>query len=216
VRVPEGASVYQVDQILAEAGVLPAGTFLLFSRTLSSEVEGHLFPDTYRFYKNSSPGEVLKKMRDNFAAKAQPILDRDRPHIRENLILASILEKEVPEYEDRQIVAGIMQKRLEADMLLQADATLCYMKYEKAGAFVPCTPITSADLKTKSPYNTYLSKGLPPGPIGSPGLEAIKAAQDPKESPYWYYLSDPKTGKTIFSKTLDEHTRNRVKYLQSD
>ena len=77
-----------------------------------------------------------------------------------------------------------------------------------------CHPITASDLKIDSPYNTYLYAGLPPGPIGSPGREAIQAALTPLDSPYWFYLSDPLTKKTIFSVTLEEHAANRAKYLK--
>jgi UPF0755 protein len=69
-------------------------------------------------------------------------------------------------------------------------------------------------MKNDSPYNSYLHKGLPPTPIGNPGVQAITAAMNPKESPYWYYLSDPKTGKTIFAATLAEQVANQRKYLE--
>jgi UPF0755 protein len=78
-----------------------------------------------------------------------------------------------------------------------------------------CYPLTSVDFKTDSSYNTYSHKGLPPTPIDNPGTSAISAVLNPKSSPYWYYLSDPKTKKTIFAKTLEEQDRNRQIYLGS-
>ena len=109
-------------------------------------------------------------------------------------------------------------------MPLDVDATVCYAKLLENQASRPaasqvaqaCYPLTALDFKIDSPYNTYLYRGLPPGPIGNPGVSAIMAAIHPVVSPYWYYLSDPKTGKTIFAKTLDEQTQNRVKYLGSN
>ena len=94
-----------------------------------------------------------------------------------------------------------------------ASKTITYAKCDRA--FLTCQDpkVYRKDLNFESPYNTYLYKGLPPGPIGNPGLEAIKAALNPLESDYWYYLSDPKTKKTIFSKDLDEHIENRARYL---
>lgn len=212
VRIPEGASIYVVDRVLAEAGILGKGTFSLYAKTQSIPVEGYLFPDTYRLYRDSTPGEVMRKMQENFDRRAKDLLDQAGNRT-EAIIIASLLEKEVPDYKDRQIVAGILRKRLAQGMNLQVDSTICYMKQQQAGEYVTCEPITQDDLRTKNPYNTYVNAGLPPGPIGSPGLEALRAALNPIASEYWFYLSDPKTKKTIFSRTLDEHARNRVKYL---
>ena len=102
-------------------------------------------------------------------------------------------------------MAGILWKRLKAGVPLQVDATLVYITGR--------SEIYEADKKINSRYNTYFYRGLPKGPIANPGLSAIKAAIFPEVSPYWYYLS-AKDGATIFSKTLDEHNRNRAVYLQ--
>jgi UPF0755 protein len=138
-------------------------------------------------------------------------LDRDAGNFSRNLILASLLEREVSDFKDRQIVAGILLKRLGVGMPLQVDATICYIK--KSEGQEDCYPLQPADFKKDSPYNTYVNRGLPAGPIGNPGRAAIEAAMSPQKSAYWYYLSDPETGKTIFSETLDTHAANRVKYL---
>ena len=98
-------------------------------------------------------------------------------------------------------------------MPLQVDATIVYIKCQ--GQFLDCPPARDADYKADSPYNTYLYSGLPSGPISNPSAKTIEAAANPVKSDYWYYLSDPKTQKTIFSKTLDEHNKNRYKYLLS-
>lgn len=218
ITIPEGSNKWEIDSLLAEGEVLAHGELLAFLGKETGDMEGYLFPDTYRFYRNSSPNEVVQKMRQNFDEKAKPLLVRDEKNFYSNLILASLLEKEVPEYEDRRIVAGVLLKRLKVGMGLQVDATICYTKLKQAEelekeAPQSCYPFGAIDFKIDSPYNTYLHRGLPPTPIANPGLEAIRAVLDPQGSPFWYYLSDPKTKKTIFSKTLDEHRENRVKYL---
>lgn len=210
--VPEGASALDIDSILASAGVLPAGKFLEIARR--NNLEGYLFPDTYRFYLDANPEDVLAKFADNFKIRLAPLLPADQKKARDVLILASILEKEVATDSDRKLVAGILLKRLEAGMSLQVDATLCYVKREKNGQ-KPCYPITPLDTRIESPYNTYLHKGLPPGPIGNPGISAVLAVLSPVKSPYWYYISDPVTKQTIFAKTLAEQNANTSKHLEN-
>ena len=212
VTVPEDSSVYQVDKILSNAKVLGAGELLAYLQDNRLGLEGELFPDTYRFYAASRPAAVLEKFRQNFAAKAQSLLDRSS-HSRDTLILASLVEKEVPDPAEQKTVAGILLKRLQAGMPLQVDATICYLKQVRAGTYVPCLPLSAVSFQADSPYNTYLYPGLPPGPIGSPGLGAINAVLHPLDSPYWFYLSDPKTQKTVFARTLEEQNRNRSVYL---
>ena len=106
-----------------------------------------------------------------------------------------------------------MKKRLAAGMKLDIDATICYLKKILKGQS-SCYPLSPEDFKIESPYNTYLHIGLPPGSIGSPNISAISATMNSITSPYWYYLNDPKTGKTIFAKTLDEQNANRRIYLK--
>ncbi len=218
VVIPEGATIYAVDDILADAGVIEPGELINFPKTLSGAnplVEGRLFPDKYRFFLKTPVEDVVSKMIQNFESKVDPLLAGLSPAKElQILILASLIEKEVPQETDRRIVAGILEKRLEAGMPLQVDATICYIKQVLAAAVVPCYPLSKSDFKINSPYNTYLYKGLPPGPIGNPGTEAIQAVRQAGSSPYWFYLSDPKTGKTIFAKTLDEQNNNRAKYLR--
>jgi UPF0755 protein len=222
VRIPEGATRYEADETLARAGViLERGDLVAYDDQESpgsfSIFEGRLFPDSYRFFRESHPADVVKKLLAAFDRKAHPLISGDNPSDSEyskRLIMASILEKEVPHADDRRIVAGILLKRLRAGMPLQVDATVCYAKQVAARAPVPCLPITSADLALPSPYNTYVHRGLPPGPIGSPGTDALIAAMNPQSSPYWFYLSDPKTHRTIFSATLEEHAKNISRYLR--
>jgi UPF0755 protein len=212
VTIPEGENIYQIDAILADALVIPRGA--LIAANVNGALEGRLFPDTYQFYTNTSIHDVVKKMTDDFEAKAAPLLAGDAANATSDLIMASIVEKEVPDLADQKMVAGILWKRLKAGMLLQVDASVCYaMQMANLVGSPDCGVL---DLKIDSPYNAYLYRGLPPGPIGNPGISAIQAAVDPVSSPYWFYLSDPKTGKTIFAKTLDEQHQNTVKYLDSE
>lgn len=219
VVIPEGATIYAADEILSRAGIIGPGQLISFPLALSASdflVEGRLFPDKYRFFLKTPVGDVVNKMILNFQTKAGPLLaGLSNQEAREKIILASILEKEVTDEKDRKIVAGILEKRLKAGMPLQVDATVCYAKSIAAASAVPCYPLSKIDFQINSPYNTYLNKGLPPGPIGNPGVDAIQAALAAQSSPYWFYLSDPRTGKTIFSRTLDEQEANRVKYLKS-
>lgn len=156
------------------------------SKFPGKSLEGFLYPDTYRFFPNSPTKDVVKKFLSNFNKKAMPVLSEAKGDYYKTLIVASIIEKEVPFQEDRHLVAGILYKRLKIGMPLQVDA-------------YPWT------------YDHY---GLPSKPISNPGVEAIRAAVYPKESEYLYYLSDPATDKTIFSKTFEEHRENRWKYLK--
>lgn len=210
VRIPEGASEYAVADILVREGVVEREAFI--GTLARRDVEGYLFPDTYRFFANSDPEEVIRRFLLNFEQKATPLLERDPERERAHLIVASILEREVPTFEEQRIVAGVIEKRLAAGMPLQIDAAICYIK-EMRNEGGPCYPLLRSEFSVESPYNTYLRQGLPEGPIGSPGLAAIEAAMDPKDSPYWFYLSDPATGETHFSETLEEHEEKRSLYI---
>lgn len=220
--IPEGATLKDIDALLSAEKIIIKGSLIKFPiKEIKSDYvflkdaksfEGFLFPDTYRFFLNSQPRDVLKKMLDNFDTKAWPIF-KSQKDFKDKLIVASLLEKEVPGYEDRRLVAGIIYKRLDLGMGLQIDATITYAKC--SGTFITCDKpqVLRSDLKLQSLYNTYIYRGLPPGPIGNPGIGAMRAAMDPAKSDYLYYLSDPKTKKTIFSKTLEEHIENRARYL---
>ncbi|MBI5147611.1 MAG: endolytic transglycosylase MltG [Parcubacteria group bacterium] len=224
VTIPEGATARDIDALLASFGVTREGQIENFDfKKIKTDypflasalsLEGYLFPDTYRFFLDSSPEAVVGKFLDNFKKTAIPVLeagglDNERTFV-ENVTIASLIEKEVPEYADRRLVAGILLKRLKAGMPLQVDASVCYAK---SRSFENCHPLNREDFKIDSEFNTYRNNGLPPAPVSNPGLEAIKAAVDSQASDYWYYLSDPATKKTIFSKTLEEHNENRAKYL---
>ncbi len=222
VTIPEGLTLKDVENILNNAGVIQSKVLTKYSfKILAAEypflndatsLEGFLFPDTYRFSINSSSEEVVRKMVNNFEIKAWPIL-KDTKNWYNFLILASYLEREVPDFNDRQIVAGILLKRLKSEMPLQVDATVSYAKC--GGLLLECNDliVTKKDLSFVSAYNTYQKLGLSPTPIANPGQSAVKAVVSSKTTSYWYYLSAAKTKETIFSKTLEQHNLNRLKYL---
>ncbi len=222
VTIPEGSNIFDIDRILSAALVIRPGELINFTST--QNLEGRLFPDTYQFYTNDNVADVVNVMTDNFNTKAEPLLAAGSSSVaqqKETLIIASIIQEEVPDQADQELVAGIILKRLADGMPLDIDATVCYAKLLAASTSTPppkpgpCQ-LSALDFQIDSPYNTYLNKGLPPASIGNPGTSAITAALHPQSSPYFYYLSDPATGKTIFAKTLDEQNQNRVKYLESN
>lgn len=191
---PEGFANDDIAELFGDFKNFNKEEFL----TKAKEFEGYLFPDTYLFLPSADEDQIIREMKDNFLKKAGRV-ERDI------VIIASLIEKEVPKTEDRNLVSGVFWKRLEIGMPLQVDAVFPYITGRNE--------VTLDDYKIKSPYNTYLNKGLPPGPISNPGLDAILTALNPKESPYLFYLSG-RDGKTHFAKTYDEHLANREKYLR--
>lgn len=222
VVIPEGSTTKDIDLLLASAGVLKPHELDTFNLSvLASDypylagvtsLEGFLFPDSYYFEKDSSPETAVRRMLDNFSKKAWPLLSGGDDWYRA-LTLASYLEREVVSFEDRQIVAGILLKRISLGMPLQVDATVSYAKC--GGLMRECSNpvVTKNDISISSPYNTYQHIGWTPTPIANPGEVSIKAALSPASTDYLYYLSSSKTGETYFSRTLNEHNRNRAKYL---
>ncbi|MCL5733498.1 MAG: endolytic transglycosylase MltG [Patescibacteria group bacterium] len=225
VVIPEGSDLAEIDAILSGAQVLRKGALINYQNSITNStsepacaggqsLEGCLFPDTYNFFIGSNVQTVIKKIIDNFNQKALPVLKQNDNNIKENLIIASLVEKEAADSSSRAIIAGIIKKRIANHMPLQIDATICYIKEQILKVpYQDCSPITSSDLKINSPYNTYLNLGLPPGPISNPGLSSIEAAIHSQASPYWYYLSDPKTGKIIFAENYTEQQQNEAEYL---
>lgn len=173
-------------------------------------LEGYLFPDTYRLAKDDTTKDIVTRLLGNFDRKVtQELRDEAKQKGRtldEIIIMASIIEKEVQSTEDMAMVSGILWKRIDNNEGLYADATVEYI-VNKNGA------LTVQDLSLDSPYNTRKYRGLPPGPISNPGMNAIIAAIRPQQSDYYYYLTT-KEGKTVFAKTNDEHNRNKAKYLR--
>lgn len=224
ITFPEGFVYKQVKARLAEQGLAGAddmgaetiGDYQVQYKFLSdapsgANLEGYLFPDTYIFERDMKSSGIIKKFLDNFDKKLAPDLReqmaRQGKKIYDVLILASIVQQEAIGEEDMPLIAGVFANRLRIGMALESDATINYVTGKKDRQ-----PLYG-DLKVKSPYNTYLYRGLPPGPIANPGLAAIRAAINPSKTDYLFFLH-PLDGPTVFSKTLDEHNRNKAKYLK--
>ncbi|MDX1608080.1 MAG: endolytic transglycosylase MltG [Candidatus Spechtbacterales bacterium] len=168
----------------------------------ASTLEGLLFPDTYEFHIGSEPQVVLEKFLINFSKKTEGLdIDYD------DIIMASLIEREVQTEQDMRMVSGILNNRLSIGMALQVDATLAYI----TGKDTP--QLSNADKEIDNPFNTYQYRGLPPAPIANPGLQAINAALNPTPNNYLYYLTAP-DGTTHFARTLEEHNENKAKYLR--
>lgn len=218
VQIIEGWSIKEVEEVLTKLGVdVRPGDFSAerferefeFLRDLpkGAALEGYLFPDTYRVWEDELPDGLLRRQLQEFQLKTVGFDEeakRQRRTLRDVVILASILEKEIGRDEDRAIVAGIFMNRLRIGMRLQSDATLNYIT--RSGR----SRMTASDLENESPYNTYKYAGLPPGPIGNPGKASLDAALYPAKTDYWYFLTDAE-GRTYFARTLEEHRWNRVK-----
>ena len=212
ITIPEG---FRREQTAARFDTQLQGAEKLFDAQeflgLTVNLEGQLFPDTYLVPRYASAQDVVDLLTTNFFAKSplDPISQRDE------LILASLVEREGKTDSDRPVIAGILKNRLEAGWPLQVDATVQYGRDTVVcGKMVDCewwAPLS--DTKYVSSFNTYLRSGLPPAPISSPGLAAITAVLNSPETPYWYYLHSP-DGQVYYGQTLEEHNANIDKYLR--
>ena len=215
VTIPEGLRKDEIAQLLDDelaSENFSTGEFLTltndpeFIQTLELAVEidnleGFLFPDKYSFPADIDTKQVIATLVENFKAKVT------EEYTYEDIILASIVEREGYNGNDRPIIAGIILKRFKEGWLLQTDATLLYpLKDWKH-------PITQEVKEDDNPYNTYKNIGLPPTPICNPGLQSIEAVWNPVETNYYYYIHD-KDGNPHYAETLDEHNENINKYLK--
>jgi len=201
---------YTINATLPKPKDFSADYEFLMEKPKNLSLEGYLFPDTYRVYKNAKLEDIIKKMLDNFDHKIDSemvgeIENQDKK-LYDILILASIVEKEAKTPEDKKRVAGVYYNRLDIGMALQADPTVNYITEKKTDR------PSQEDIGTDSLYNTYKYPGLPFGPICNPGMDSILAVIYPEKNDYFYFLNTPE-GKMIFSKTLAEHKRNREKYF---
>lgn len=188
---------------------LAADFDFLSDKPKEKSLEGYLFPDTYFFFKDSSEEDIVRKMLVNFGEKLDPQLKEkiksDNKTVFKIVTMASVIENEVKTEKDRKIVSGIFWKRIENGQSLESCATLAYVLGVRKKQY------SYDDTRIASPYNTYIAKGLPPGPISNPGTASIQAAVYPQESDYNYFLNNPETGEIFFARTLDEHNANKAK-----
>lgn len=178
--------------------------------------EGYMYPDTYLIAKDAYAKDVVARLKQTFDEKTAQIIkaktNKDLTD-EEVIVLASLIEREAKTNQEKPVIAGILMNRLNNGIALQVDATVQYSKgYDSANnSWWP--QVTVDDYRNvRSPYNTYLSPGLPPTPISNPGLEAIRAATEPADTSYLYYLHD-KSGKIHYAETIDEHNKNIKEHL---
>jgi UPF0755 protein len=213
ITIIEGDSLSEIAEKLEKNNIMTVETFESLSKNKNflkslnidaPSLEGYLFPETYRIPKGSKPEAVLTLMvnmlRKNFDESMISRMKELNMSENQILTLASIIEKEAVVDEERPIIAAVYHNRLKRGMPLQADPTAIYgIKSYKS-------KITRRDLQNKTRYNTYVIRGLPPGPICSAGIKSIRAALFPADVPYLYFVSN-RDGTHYFSKTLDEHIR---------
>lgn len=225
VMFPEGSTVLQMAQLLEQNGVCTAESFLQTVDAAANEytasidgtrrpflLEGYLFPDTYEFYKDSSPANVLTKflsnLSDKWSQEMQTRADETDMTMDQALTLASIIQKEAGYTEEMPHVSSVLHNRLRRGMMLQCDVTYFYLQKTVMpylfpdGAWEDDVYEHWADL-----YYTYRFAGLPEGPICNPGLHAIRAALFPSDTQDLYFVTDA-DGRFYYARTHDEHMRN--------
>jgi UPF0755 protein len=212
VTIPEGFSMEQIADLLAAKGLVQKEVFLRLTQNpkalsaygvKASGLEGYLFPDTYHFSRGLDPSTLVDVMVKRFWQMVGPLRERADAigmRMEEVVTLASIIEKETGDPTERPAIASVFLNRLRRGMRLESDPTVIYGLKEFDGN------LRKHDLTRETPYNTYVIKGLTPGPIASPGLDSIKAVLHPAQTEYLYFVSK-NDGSHYFSKTLAEHNR---------
>ncbi|MBI2448562.1 endolytic transglycosylase MltG [Candidatus Microgenomates bacterium] len=222
ITIPEGWRIDQIASYLEKEGLVKARDFeniakvknfsdypFLYGLSGNATLEGYLFPDTYRIFADADISDIIKVMLDNFGNKVTTdMIDkagRIGLTLHEFVTLASIVDKESAHSADTDKIASVYYNRLNQKMPLQSDATITYITRR------PDARPTFDETREKSPYNTYLNSGLPPGPVGNPGLAALSATLNPAETNYLFFVS--RDGRAYFATTYEEHLLNINKYL---
>jgi len=225
--IPEGSNLFDVKRIFEESGIFEDSDLLAYATDReflrnfgfeSDSAEGFMFPDTYHFPRGLTTKKALSIIfkhfwdvweKDGFSKKLTELgLD-----VTDVITLASIVEKETASSEERGLIAGVFWNRLKRDIPLQADPTVTYGLLTQDEPLVK--RLTKKDLQTLHPYNTYLLRGLPKGPIANPGKEAIKAVLYPTKTDYIYFVSR-NDGTHQFSRKLSEHNMAVNLYQRAD
>jgi len=220
--IPEGFDLKQITGLLQAKGFIEQDRFAFCLKNGSfpysflkglpnrdNRLEGFLFPATYQITKDSNEeqiiGMMLKKFSQAYTREMAEKAAAKGLNTLQVITIASLVEKEAKLSSERPVIAGVLFNRLDRGMPLQVDATIQYALGSHRER------ILYRDLEVNSPYNTYKFKGLPPGPIASPGLSAIKAVLEPAKHNYLYYVAKS-DGSHVFSRTLAEHNRAIHKY----
>lgn len=214
VTIPEGLTLWETADLLSQRGLgdgealraaFRRGALVATLDSQAGDLEGYLFPETYRFVRNPTPDEIASALVDRFMSvfdDARRLRARELGFgVREVVTLASVVEKETGLRDERPLIASVFWNRLKRRMPLQSDPTIIY-DLKRRGVFDG--NIRRRDLTMDSPYNTYRQPGLPPGPIASPGAGSIDAVLHPTESVYLYFVSR-NDGSHHFSDSLAEH-----------
>ncbi len=216
ITFPEGIRTEEMAEIIEAKLKISTNENYQFDKKefIQKAKEGYMFPDTYLIPKDTTAQTVIDRLTQTFDEKVdQKLLQSDVLSPQEIIILASLIEREAKTNEERPIIAGILLNRFNAGIALQVDATVQYAKGYDAASDSWWPQVTKDDYqKVGSVYNTYLNAALPPTPIASPGLESIRAAAEPAQTDYLYYLHDSE-GKIHYAKTIEEHNRNIQEYL---
>lgn len=220
--VREGETIFDIARDLEAAKFIPADDFLQAAKNpeliqdiapQAKSLEGFLYPATYHLPRhpaaNELAAEMVKKFREQWTRIKQqtPGTESGVPVV-SAVTLASLVERETPRPEERPLVAGVFENRLRRDMPLQCDPTVIYA-LEQAGQYQGT--LTGRDLHVDSPYNTYVHTGLPPGPIGNPSEQSLRAALRPATTNYLYFVANTQGGH-FFGATLAEHNKNVTRY----
>ena len=226
VTIPEGWTSNKIAAYLEQLGITTAAEF----RTVVNSpelmpgygiealtAEGYLFPDTYYFARGYGADAVARHMIATFFerwAEIDPGATFAAAELRDTVILASLVEREYRVASDAPLIASVFHNRLQSNVRLESCATIVYVITEILGHEHP-ERIYEADLEIESAFNTYRSRGLPPGPIANPGLTALRAALHPADTDFRYFVvKDPDTGEHHFSSVLSEHSEARFVYLK--
>ena len=224
VTIPEGLTAQETIELLARNGLgkrpdlrkaLSRTDWVRDLNPRAQNLEGYLFPETYRFNRNADSETIIRKMVEQFRDTSSAVLKASPLpagwSLSQIVILASLIEKEVKHAEEGPLVASVLVNRLKKKMPLGCDATIIYAM-KLAGTYEG--RLGKADLRMESPYNSYLHPNLPPGPICNPGTASLRAALNPARTDYYYYVSR-NDGTHQFSKDYRSHSLAVYKYQQS-
>ncbi len=228
VTIPEGYTLKKIAKTLEDENICDASEFLEMAKdsgllTLygiqGPSFEGFLYPDTYLFPQEYPAEKVIASMADTFYRRLDQIYPEWKTLSSEELftriVVASIIEREYRSDDEAPLMASVFFNRLRIGMRLQSCATVVYVITEVQGKQHP-EVLYNRDIEIQDPYNTYVHRGLPPGPISAPGAVALSAAFFPADTDYLYFrVVDPSAGRHHFSKTLDEHNQAGVIYLKA-
>lgn len=217
--VPEGANIFDIAARVEQAGLGTSQNFMAAANSQTAliadfdpgakSLEGYLFPDTYRFPPTVTPRQIVAAMVKRFRVVAVQLGLKENVH--KVVTIASLVERETAVDAERPLVASVFQNRLAKNMPLQTDPSVIY-GLELAGKWRGT--IYASDLTRDTPYNTYMHAGLPPGPVANPGMPSLRAAMDPAQTNYLYFVAagTDAQGHALFAATLEEHNRNVAAY----